>query len=114
MIKLKHHTDLTPERWFRFSLMMQLANAGVDVSRSFRHRREGRMEDSEAAFERAMELFFLTVEDPKNKKRLKEILRARAVYADLYAGINEFNFTEEWLDGYFMDFNYLAAVQRGR
>ena len=108
------HKDLAAGRWFTFSLLMQLANIGTDVERAIRNKRHGRDIDFMHAMERALELFDLTIADPKNKKRLKELVRARNMFADHYLGINEFAFTDEYWQQYFYDFSYAAAIQRGR
>ena len=71
-------------------------------------------EYSQQACERALELMDLTIADPKNKKRLKEILRARYFFADHYMGINEHAFTDEFWQQYFFDFAYAAAIAKGR
>lgn len=114
MITLIHHKNLTPERWFRFSLIEQMANVGSEVGRALKWRNLGKQETSQLAFERALELLILTVEDPKNRRRLKELLRVRAGFADYFAGKNEFNTTEKWWEDYFYQFGYAAAIQRGR
>lgn len=110
---MKHHTDLTQERWNKFSLFMQLANVGCDVSRAIRHRKNGRSVDSSYAFERALELWHLTVADPKNKGRLRELTKAREAFIDFFMYDNEYNTTEEQWENYFYDFNYAAAIERG-
>lgn len=78
------------------------------------NKRQGCEIDFMHAMERALELFDLTIADPKNKKRLKELLRARNMFADHYLGINEFAFTDEYWEYNFYDFFYAAAIQRGR
>jgi len=114
MEKRKIHTDLTPERWFAFSLIEQMANVGSDVERAIRWKQSGCHEHSIAAVERALELLDLTHADPKNKKQRKEIIRVRYMFADQYMGINEYNFTDEYWQKYFLDFAYAAARARGR
>ncbi len=111
---LIHHKGLKPERWYRFSLMEQLANIGSDVLRAIRWKNKGSLEDSKLAFERSLELFYLTVSDPKNRKRLKEICRAREAWIDFFAFDNEYQTTDNFWQNYFNDFNYAAAIQRGR
>jgi hypothetical protein len=108
------HKHLASGRWFRFSLMEQLANVGTDVERAIRWRNEGELDDSKLAVERALELMDFTIADPKNKRRLKELLRVRAMLADYFMGINEFSFTDEFWQNYFYDFNYAAALARGK
>ena len=108
------HKDLASGRWFTFSLVEQLANVGSDVERTIQWKKRGNKEYSQHALERALELLDLTIADPKNKPRLKEILRVRNMFADHYMGINEFSFTDEYWQQYFFDFGYAAAIQRGR
>lgn len=109
------HTDLlTSGRWFKFSIMEQLANVGADVDRAIKWRNKGDMVYSEQAVERALELLDFTIADPKNKPRLKEIVRVRGMLGDYFFGINEFSFTDEFWHNYFYDFNYAAAIARGR
>jgi len=70
------HKSLANGRWFEFSLIEQLANMGREVGRAIDWRDKDR-KISEGAVERALELIYLSVEDPKNRGRLKEILRLR-------------------------------------
>ena len=110
------HKDLTPERWFRFSLVEQLANIGSDVIRTINWKKKGDLEASRAALFRALELIDLTVADPKNKKRcrLREILRTREALVDHFLYDNEYNTTDEQWYNYFFQYNYAAAIQKGR
>lgn len=101
-------------RWFTFSLVKQLANIGSDVERTIAWKNKGNLEYSRQAAERAIELLDLTISDPKNRKRLREILRVRNMFADHYIGINEYSFTDEYWQKYFLDFGYAAAIERGR
>ena len=109
------HKDLASGRWFTFSLMEQLANVGMDIDRTIRWRDKGDMEMSKDAFERALELLDLTIADPKNRgPRLKEILRVREALVDHFVYDNEYQTTDESWQNYFFDFNYAAALQRGK
>lgn len=108
------HKDLASGRWFTFSFVNQFANIGSDVERVIQWRKKGNIEFSQQACDRALELLDLTIADPKNKNRLKEILRVREMFADHYMGINEYSFTDEFWQNYFYDFAYAAAVARGR
>lgn len=108
------HKELAAGRWFQFSLIEQFANIGSEVERTIRYKQKGDHEDSQAACQRALELLDLSIADPKNKKRLKEILRIRYMFADHYMGINEYNFTDEFWQKYFDYFAYAYAGQRGR
>ena len=107
------HAGLTHERWFKFTLLEQLANVGMDIERTIQWKKKN-SEYSRQAFERALELLDLTIADPKNRKRLKEICRARYLLVDHFVYDNEYQSTdEEWQD-YFYQFNYAAAIARGR
>lgn len=108
------HKELAAGRWFQLSLMEQLANVGTDIERTIQWRIRGDIESSQQAFERALELIDLTVADPKNKKRLKEVLRAREALVDYFAYNNEYGSTDQLWQNYFYNFNYAAAIQRGR
>src|SRR5437016_2871024 len=109
------HQELTPERWFKLSLIEQLGNIGSDVDRAISWKKRGNIENCNQAINRALELFYLTIADPKNKgARLRELLRVRAVLADYFYGINEYDFTEEWFHQYFFNFAYMAALQKGK
>lgn len=109
------HKDLWESgRWFKFSLVEQLANVGCDVERAIRWRDKGEPEYSQNAFYRALELLDFTIRDPKNKKRLSEILRTREALVDHFAYDNEYNTTDEQWQKYFYQMNYAAALQRGR
>jgi len=107
------HKKLAAGRWFELSLVEQLANIGCDVDRTIRWKQKGNLDRSKKAFERALELIDLTVGDPKNKGRLREILRTREALVDHFVYENEYNTTDEIWKKYFYEFNYAAALQRG-
>ena len=62
------NNDLTKERWFRLSFFEQMANLGSEVSRAIKWRSKD-PERSRHAFESALELLDLTIEDTKNRSR---------------------------------------------
>ena len=65
-----------------------------------------------AAVDRALELMDLTIEDPRWRKRLKEILRAREVICDRFYGTNEYRTTDELLQKYFLQFALAARKDK--
>lgn len=108
------HKDLTPERWFSFSIFKQLANVGMDVARAIDWKKKNNLEYSNNAFDRALELLDLTIADPKNKgARRKEMLMVREALVDFIMYDNEYQTTEELWYNYFYDFNYAYALERG-
>lgn len=110
----KMHKELAAGRWFELSLVEQFANIGSDIIRTIKWKNKGNLEYSKQAFERALELIDLTIADPKNKKRLKEPLRMREMLVDYFIYDNIYGSTDKAWQNYFYDFNYAAALQRGR
>lgn len=109
------HKDVTLERWFKFSLFEQLANVGTDIERAIYWKENGNLNYSKQAFERALELLNLTITDPKNRgAKLKEIVRVRESLIDHFVYDNEYRTTDTLWQQYFFNFNYAAALQRGR
>lgn len=90
----------------------QMANIGSEVERTINWR-EKNSEFSKMAFERGLELLDLTIIDPKNKRRLKEICRLREVLADYFCFDNIYGSTDKNMHDYFYAFNYAAAIKRG-
>ena len=108
------HKELANGKWFKLSLIEQLANIGSDIIRTIKWKKKNNKKHSQQAFERALELLSLTIADPKNKKRLKEPTRMREALIDHFVFDNEYQTTDELWEKYFMQFNYAAAMQRGR
>ena len=105
------HKALAFGRWQKFSLMEQLANVGSEVHRAIIWR-EKNEKDSKLAFERALELLDLTIEDLRHRRRLKELLRLRSALVDFFAGNNEFNSSNQKWENYFYQCNYAANLSR--
>jgi hypothetical protein len=62
---------------------------------------------------RTLELFNLTLSDPKNKGRLKEVARAKELFLDaVYNGAKEYKTNLEDLDKYFYQFALLVSKKR--
>ena len=106
------HKELASGRWFEFSLVEQLANIGSEVGRALTWREKGRADVSRAAALRALELMDLTMADPKNRSRLKEIARAREVFVDDLFFDNIYRSTPEGWRKYYDAFAYAARRER--
>ncbi len=102
------HQELAAGRWFELSFFEQMANIGSEVERSIKWKNKDNADYSWKAMERALELIYLTVEDPKNRYRLKEILRMKEILIDYLAFDNEYQSTDESWQKYFYAFNYAA------
>lgn len=104
------HATLAAGRWHCLSLAEQLGNIGSEVSRAIRA--QGDVSRYEAAVFRALELFDLTIADPRWRKRLKEITRARELFCYAVYGRGEYGTTLEDLDRYFYNFAYAARAHK--
>ncbi len=104
------HKELAAGGWQRYSLLEQLANIGAEVCRALAYDAKGDTERREKALERGLELFDLTIDDQRWRKRLKEITRAREVVCDYFYGGNQYKSTAESLDRYFMQFAMAARL----
>ena len=102
------HKDLALGRWQELSLVEQMANIGSEVGRTINWKNKDNDKFRDQAFECALELFFLTVKDKKNKTGLKEILRVRAIFKDYIFGTNEYNFSDDDWQKYFYEFSYAS------
>jgi hypothetical protein len=106
------HPGLAAGRWYELTLMEQLGNLGSEVGRASRAKAQGNEQRFMGAFDRALELFDLTLADVRWRGRLKEIARAREVVCDFLVGDNEYGSTAESLDRYFLPFAMAARRDR--
>jgi len=105
------HKELAAGRWFELSLPEQLGNIGSEVFRASRF--EGKDESSfRSAVERALELFDLTLSDPRWAGRRWEIARAREVFCDAVYGGKLYKSTLPDLVKYFDQFAYAARLKQ--
>jgi hypothetical protein len=102
------HAGLAAGRWATLTLSEQLANVGSEVGRAARAKAVGNAQRSIAALDRALELFDLTLADPRWAGRRREICRAREVVCDFVVGDNVYGATLESLDAYFLAFAVAA------
>jgi hypothetical protein len=100
------HRDLAAGRWTELSLADQLGNIGSEISRASKWR-DRNPAIARGAFERALELLDLTLDDPRHRRsapRLREIARAREVVVDFFDGPNQYQSTAasvaKWFDQY--------------
>ena len=103
------HKVLAEGGWAKLSLSEQMANIGSEVSRA----RKWQKKDQklfQGAVDRALELFDLTLADPRWTGRFREIARARSVFVDAVYGGEEFGSTLADLDKYFYPFAYAARL----
>ena len=106
------HRELADGRWGTLSLAEQLGNIGSEVSRALNWR-ERNPELVQRSLDRALELFHLTLDDPRHRAslaRLREICRAREVLLDYVAGPNQFGSTDATIRRYYDVFACAATL----
>lgn len=108
-MEAKRYRDALKKTWSEFSLMEQLGNIGSEVGRT--RNWQGKDEKYfQGAFERALELFDLTLEDPRweNRGALREIALARELFCSAALGEPQYDTSLEYLDNYFLQFALTA------
>ena len=85
MYTLILHPNLTPLKWAGYSKTQQVLMIANELNRSLNALGINRPEDAEKAYERAMELTDLTIEDSRWwSNGLKELLRFREILSELW------------------------------
>ena len=106
------HQELAKNKWHKLSLTEQLANIGSEVGRT----RKWFQKDEErfkGAFSRALELFDLTLSDPRRSySQLKELGRVKEVFCDAVNGGKEYKSSFKDLDKYFLLFALKLRIER--
>lgn len=106
------HKELAAGRWNRLSLAEQMGNIGSEVLRASRNGPTLLAAKDEKLFwgavERALELFDLTLSDPRWKGRYFEIGRAREVFCDAVYGGKLYKSSFRELSKYFDNFALAA------
>jgi hypothetical protein len=99
------------ERWSKLDILQQMGNISSEVGRSISAKKRGDDERSDAAVDRAIDLFDATVECLVAKKshRVSEVLRAREQYLNLFF-CNTFDADAGKIESYFMNFAVAARV----
>ena len=108
------HKDLAAGRWRTFTFLEQMANIGSEISRTIIWKNKGNATYRNRAFERALELLWLTIDDPKNRNlsRLKELTRTREALIDHFLCENSYHSTDECWNRYFLQFAYAANLKQ--
>jgi hypothetical protein len=102
------HKALAAGRWDRFPFIQQMANIGSEVERALNWQDKGNRIYCQKAFERALELLNLTIENQTIPSHLKELTRLREAIIDYFFGTNQFMSTNESWKKYFLPFAFFA------
>lgn len=98
-------------RWKKLSFFEQMANIGSEVERAINWKNKS-VEDSQLAFERALELIDLTIADKKNRKHLRELTRVRETFVDYFVCGNNYSSSDQNWKNYFYSFAYASNAIR--
>jgi hypothetical protein len=104
------HSNLASGRWFELTLYEQMGNIGSEVGRVIRAQKQNDKVAFDNAVERSLELFDLTISDPRRKNQLKEIARAREVFVDALLEKTTLNSSLADSDKYLMQFAIAAKI----
>lgn len=108
-MNITFHKNAALGHWSDFSLEEQLGNIGSEVARAATW--QGKDEKNfQGAVDRALELFDLTLEDPRWKGRLFEVARARELFCAASLGHEEYNTSLADLNNYFLFFALAARA----
>ena len=106
------HPTLAAGRWHTLSFLEQMAHVGGEVERALNWRGKGNSAYSLLAYERALELLGLTLDDLRNHARAKELARLHEALVDFFQGSNQFGSSDSNLRKYFGAFAYAARRDR--
>lgn len=107
------HKELAAGRWKELSLAEQLGNIGSEISRAIRWQDKDK-KLFEGAVWRALELFDLTLDDPRWRGRTRETARVREVFCDIVFGDSQYNTSLQDLLNYCDKFAYAARFKTGK
>ncbi|MBI3948303.1 MAG: hypothetical protein HY321_20475 [Armatimonadetes bacterium] len=105
------HKGLAESGWNKLSLVEQMANVGAEVGRALNWR-EKKPDYALSSFYRSLELLSLTLANPENRGRLKEIARIKEVWADFFFGDNVYRSDAAFFERYFYAFGCAARLRR--
>ena len=107
LIKYKLYIKDLKKSWDRYSLEEQLANIGAEVGRAAKWQGKDQKLFEGAKF-RALELFDLTIDDPRWKNHLTEIVRVRELFCEAAEKGKVYDTTLKDLERYFVPFVLLT------
>jgi len=102
------HVTLAAGRWRSLPFLEQMAHIGGEAERALNWKRRGHEGNSVLAYERALELLDLTLDDPRNLPRARELTRLRESLVDFFQGPNQFGSSDTLIRKYFGAFAYAA------
>ena len=96
------------QRWQGLTFYQQLGNIASELSRAIKFKNQNDIEQMNSALWRLLELMDLTIEDQKNRLRLRELCRFKEVLGDWYCQTKVYDVDPESLKSYALNFAMLA------
>lgn len=97
------------DKWQSYSFYQQMGNIASELGRVILFESRQDLKHRDSALWRLLELVDLTVENPGNRNRRKELCRFKEVLADWYSGRNDYEVRPESLKNYAMQFALLTS-----
>jgi len=99
------------EKWEKLTFFEQMGNVGSEVSRALTWRNKNEI-DFKAAFNRAMELLWLTINwaQKNDPVKLRELTRAYEALGDFFVGENQYQTSIKFWKDYFLAFGIAARL----
>lgn len=107
MTRTFFHNEAAQGTWGKLSLVEQMGNIGSEVARAAQWQ-ERNEKFFWGAVSRALELFDLTLGDPRWKTGRQEIAVAKEVFCDAALGGKEYHSSLADLERYFLPFAFAA------
>ena len=99
---------ISQHRWQNLTFYQQLGNVASELSRAIKFKDHDDIEHMNSSLWRLLELLELTIDDRKNKSRLRELCRFREVLCDWYCQTRLYDVDPESLKNYALNFAMLA------
>jgi hypothetical protein len=102
------HKKLAAGSWNNLSFIEQMANIGSEIERALNWQIKKNAGYAQKAFERALELIDLSLDNNRNYAHLKEVTRMREAIVDYFSGANQFMSSVSFWRNYFLPFVYAS------
>ncbi len=96
------------KRWQSQTFYQQMGNIASELSRAIKLKQQKDIKHMLSSLWRTLELLDLTIEDVKNRTRLRELCRFKEVLGDWYCQTGVYSINPEALKSYLLNFAMLA------
>ena len=96
------------QRWQNMSFYEQQGNIASELNRAINFKNQHDIEHMNSSLWRLLELLDLTIDDARNRLRLRELCRFKEVLSDWYCQTKAYDVVPEALKSYSLNFAMLA------